>query len=133
MYEIHGWFALHDSTYESDFEHERALVGQLQSEPARLELGSGNRVVDLRVLNGTHVLTTTGMSNHRAGVERDLYRLLDWIATHLPGAYGLLRERDDEPGLASGTNAFTVHVPARGQVSLREDPFLSPAQPIVED
>jgi len=71
VYDVHGWFALYDSTYQSDREHEATL------------------------------------------------------AAAFPGAYGLLDERDDEPGLPGGTEAFTVPTLARGRVAVHTDLFLA--------
>lgn len=131
MYEVHGWFALYDSTYESDREHEASLVAELGSQVRRLDWVSGH--ADVRVVNGSWCFSITSLSNHRSRRSAEIYQLVDWIAAHFPGAYGLLYERDDEPGLSGGTEAFTVRALARGRVSVHSDPSLSPIQPTIED
>lgn len=60
-------------------------------------------------------------------------RFLEYVAQLLPGSFGLLYERDEEMTGAPGQNGFRVRVMARGELSLRLDPFLSPLQPVIED
>jgi hypothetical protein len=131
VYEVHGWFALCDSTYQSDREHEATLAAELDSQVCQLDWGIDH--TDLRVVNGSWVFTITSLTNHRSRRSAEIYQLVDWIAAHFPGAYGLLYERDDEPGLPAGTEAFTVRALARGRISVHNDPFLSPIQPTIED
>ena len=84
-------------------------------------------------MNGSWFLNITSMRNHQGQRVIEINELLQWIAVKFPGAYGLLYERDDEPGLPGGIPNFTVRVLARGQIVIREDPFLSPNQPTIED
>ncbi|WP_431523645.1 Imm7 family immunity protein [Paenibacillus pabuli] len=60
-------------------------------------------------------------------------KIFEWIATHLPGAYGLLYVHDDEAGDDINENRFLVWKLARGQLEKVKDPFLSPYIPVVED
>lgn len=46
---------------------------------------------------------------------------------------GLIYERDDETTEPPGQNAYRVTVVARGRLSVRDDPFLSPNVPVIED
>jgi hypothetical protein len=55
------------------------------------------------------------------------------IGRRLPGSFGLIYERDDEMPDPPGTNAFRVRVMARGKLTERQDPFLSPVNPVIED
>jgi hypothetical protein len=57
-----------------------------------------------------------------------LDELLALIARVLPASYGLVYERSDETG-----NAFRVRTMARGRLTERTDPLLSPANPVIED
>lgn len=64
---------------------------------------------------------------------REMEDTIDFVRTRLPGSWGLLYERDDETTLPPGPNAFRVTVLARGELSVRSDPFLSPCIPVIED
>jgi Immunity protein 7 len=74
-----------------------------------------------------------GLINRPRGVDERLAELLQFLAARLPGAYGLLYEHDDERTEPPGPNAFRVRVLARGMVTERADPFLSPLRPVVAD
>ncbi len=80
------------------------------------------------MLNGSYVVVATGMANRVRDEGAFLDDLLTLIAEVLPASYGIVHERSDETG-----NAFRVRVMARGQITERTDPFLSPANPVIED
>ena len=128
MYEFHGWFGLSETTEESDAGHLNALVDELRDRLAGL--GWSTATARLEWLNGQPFLTLDGLVNRMRDEAVDVERVLAWVAQHLPGSYGLLYERADElpdPG------SFRVRVLARGGLTERQDPFLSPARPTIED
>lgn len=131
MYLFHGWFVLSESPLESEDDVLRPLVGELQG------ILSGfiwhNATADLHRFNGQDFLTITGLRNRPLQEAKDLEYVLGWLAEHLPGSYGLLYEWSDYMPVPPGPGAFRVRVLARGTVSERLDPFLSPTNPTVED
>ncbi|WP_434444219.1 Imm7 family immunity protein [Lentzea sp. E54] len=129
MYQFHGWFTLSESTEEDDVGGLDAAVEELRARLAE-ELPS-SVVASLDVVNGWYLLTMTGNPNRK----RDTWveDTIDFVRTRLPGSWGLLYERDDETTLPPGPNAFRVTVLARGELSVRSDPFLSPCIPVIED
>lgn len=132
MYEFHGWFALLESTYEDDHERLAAAVAELEARVSRLAWPTAS--ADIKTFNGTGFLVLNGLVNRRRHEVQELAELIDWIANRLPGSYGLLYERndDDEPA-PPGPHVFAVRVLARGGVTERLDPFLSPTLPVIED
>jgi hypothetical protein len=128
MYEFHGWFALAESTEESDAGHLDARLDELRGQLAGL--GWSTASARLELLNGEPFLALNGLINRMRDEAADVDRLLGWVARTLPGSYGLLYERADElpdPG------SFRVRVLARGGLVERPDPFLSPTRPTIED
>jgi hypothetical protein len=75
--------------------------------------------------------------NHRASVVWDM---MQWIAKHGPGSFGLFYVHDDEDvpgnknygrGDADFTNEFRVHRIANGEVVELADQYLSPIVPFI--
>ncbi|MFD1151579.1 Imm7 family immunity protein [Saccharothrix hoggarensis] len=128
MHQFHGWFQLAEATEETDLGGLRDAVDRLRARIADAPAGVRAAV---EFVNVAHFLTLTGNPNRR----RDTWveDTLEFVRTTLPGSWGLLYERDDETTLPPGPNAFRVTVLARGELSVRADPFLSPCVPVIED
>ena len=131
MYEVHGWFGLAESPAEVD----TGGLGPILEELARLLAGLAepNIVAELRYLNGLPFANISGYRNRPRSDAASIEDLLRFISGRLPGSWGLLYERDDEATAAPGPNAYRVRVVARGRVTERADPFLSPCRPTIED
>jgi hypothetical protein len=130
MYEVHAWFGLRESTFESETSVLQPILADLQ---AFLD-GSAtfNVRADLSALNGEYFLTVTALVNHRSSAVRQVEDLVRFITERLPGSWGLIYERDDEATEPPGPNAYRVRVLARGRIEEHADPFLSPCQPMIE-
>lgn len=133
MFEFHGWFNLSDSPCENDVGRLASFVGRLEQQVAALDWHASLAFAEVRVLNGEYRLVVGGSLNHRGQIGRELDELLEFVATEAPGSYGLLHWRDMEGELPAGPNNYHVVVMARGTLTLRLDPFLSPTIPTVED
>lgn len=129
MYELHGWFGLAESAEETDLGGLDQAVEELRNRLDSMSISSVTASVD--VWNDQYFLVITGNPNRKRGPEID--DLLRFVSRRLPGSYGLLYERDDEMRIPPGPNAFRVTVLARGNISVRLDPFLSPCVPVIED
>jgi hypothetical protein len=132
MYEVHGWFSLAESTEEADLGGLAKIVSELR----QLVDGASLPSLEAAVLtvNGQPYLTLTGLVNRRRRVEGTFVdEVVEFVRSRLPGAWGLLYERDDEMPDPPGPNAFRVTVLAKGVLSVRADPFLSPNNPTIED
>ncbi|ATY12143.1 hypothetical protein CU254_17970 [Amycolatopsis sp. AA4] len=133
MYKYHGWFDLAESPAEPPWGEEKfdELLAEVSERVAGSSFGSGEARID--VFNGMHVLTVNGMPNHRGQEGPDLLELLEYVARTLPGSHGLLYIWDEESAEPPGFSGYRVGVMARGELTFRFDPFLSPLQPVVED
>lgn len=136
MFEFHGWFNIIDAPY---FIEDNSPIGkiteQLKLRVNELEWGDGqnNLFINVRQMNGSVFLHVGGNKNHRGVIGTELNELLNWIAHEAPGSFGLLYWRDDEGNPPAGANNFQVKVMARGTVTTRFDPYLSPFFPVLED
>lgn len=131
MYTAHGWFELAESTEDTDTGNLRAAVDDLE---ARLQVfPSHTGFAHVHALNGSYFLVVQVFANRRRQEAEDVDALLDHLARTLPGSRGILYERDDETTAPPGPNAYRVRVLARGRITEREDPFLSPCNPVIED
>lgn len=85
--------------------------------------------------NDSGVLTFSVSRNHRAS---GLWDMLDWIATHAPGAYGVAFVHDDEDDAANdgsgrggfdGSNEFRVHRILHGTITEMDDAYFGSIYP----
>lgn len=130
MYRFHGWVVLSDDTYETSYDLVEAQVPELLAVARQPALSVQYDVVRV---NLDVVLTIHGLPNRRRHEADVLDRVLAFIAERLPGSYGVVYIRDDERTTPPGVNAFEVRVIRRGMVEVRDDPFLSPCNPVIED
>lgn len=131
MHEFHAWVGLDESPEEGDPGGLEEMIRELR------ELVDDSTwhdaVFDIVNLNGQHFFRADGFVNRRRDEGDRLDEFLSVIAQKLPGAWGLIYERDDEMPSPPGPNGFRVRVLARGAISERLDPFLSPCNPVIED
>lgn len=133
MYEFNGWFVLANS---SD-------VGQQGEIPAdKMERLRGLLAaqdwtprIELLTFGGQSQLRLTGATLANRGEADDIEKVLKFVAHEMPGSYGILYETSNGDDLPRppGPLAFRVHVMTAGELTLRMDPFLSPANPVIED
>lgn len=128
MFEFHGWVSVSYHTHDTDTFKQDACWDALTAYVSDMP----NDFVRLQRYNGCDSLTVAGQHNHRSEYVIDLFR---WIAASAAGSYGLLYIRDDEDHGrgADYQNVFRVWRLCRGELIEMDDPFLSPAIPVVED
>ena len=88
-------------------------------------------LIDLRWSAGMPMLHFGGFDKHAAGLAPALLDLFTRAGELAPGSYGLLHIWDDQD--PEHDNEFQVYRMARGQVTEREDPHLTPVAPTVLD
>lgn len=131
VYEFHAWIGLSNSPFEQDQEAVERAVRELETLVA--ESGWPAARYRIELLNGQYFLLMDGYPpRRRAEVDR-MEELIRVVLQRLPGSWGLVYERADEMQSPAGPNAFQVRVIARGQMSVHNDPFLSPINPVIED
>jgi hypothetical protein len=133
MYEFHGWVSIVADNSDDAGSIVRQgrqsdLVAALEDRIQPLLESPSVFLRIIRDLNGADHLLVSGLRNHRDDRVLNLFR---WIAEHQASSYGLLHIRDDED--ADGyDNAFVVHALARGRLTSRIEPNLSPCIPTLE-
>jgi hypothetical protein len=89
--------------------------------------------------NDSGVLTFSVSRNHRLS---GVWEMLDWIAVHGPGSYGLFFVHDDEDNAVNDgygragvdySNTYRVHRLLHGTLTEMEDPFFGAIWPGLED
>lgn len=130
MYSFHGWFGLAETTSEADV---GGLDGALVDMRPLLEQFEPHRSqAEVRALNGQAFLLVNGLLNREVNEASTLDDLLSFLTVRLPGSFGLLYDRNDEWTDGEFARSFRVRVLARGAVTIRSDPFMSPWQPTIE-
>ncbi len=136
MFEIHGW-----GVFVSDIVTEDVAVMDRDSDKMLAELRARIRGADEyyrsffhipEPLNGMRSFTVSGLMNHRRDFIFDIF---EWFASRSRWNHGLLYVGDDEDHTrgADYQNVFRVWCVARGRLDERDDPFLSPRIPTVEN
>lgn len=78
--------------------------------------------------NDRGVLVFSVSRNHRTS---GVWAMLDWIAVHGPGSYGLFYVHDDELAGVDG-NRYRVHRLLHGVITDMDDPFFPDVVPALE-
>ena len=131
MHEFQAWIGLAESAEESDLGQLKEKVIELRDLVA--DSNWRDAVFEVKGLNGAYFFRAIGLINHRREESERLELFLSVISRRLPGSFGLIYDRDDEMPNPPGPNAFRVRVMARGKLTERQDPFLSPCNPVIED
>lgn len=131
MYEFHGWATIRETPSLVDEENLDRVIESVESFIKKLNWTSGG-VLDVRPVNGEYHLSVSGFTNHKGKDAEDVLSLYQFLAKNAHGSYGILFVRDDEDRNGND-NRFQILVLARGILKEREDPFLSPYVPRVED
>jgi hypothetical protein len=131
MYEAHLWCCLAETPEDVDDGGLEGIVAEINERIAAMTWPAVG--VDLRRLTGQWVVTAACCTNRRRGEAVALDDLLAFVAERLPGSWGMAYDRDDEMPEPYGPNRFRVRVLARGSIVEADDPFLSPARPVIED
>ncbi len=131
MYNYHLWIVLSESTEESDTGGLAEKIEQLR------ELVTERVTVQpqdpVNQVNYDWVFQCSASHNHKGDAHQRLESLLAWITEYLPGSFGLVYWNDDEDEIPENSEAFRVLVIARGGITERNDNFLSPIVPTIED
>ncbi len=130
MYEYAGWFSISDDTYESNEERLAIAIGVIEEHLPTVQ--GTNELAILKSHNWATHLLIAGNHNHQRDTEDRIMEFLRVVAGVAPGSYGLLYVWDAEDP-SGHDNEFRVWVMRRGELAERDDPFLSPCIPRIED
>ena len=125
MFEYHGWVTIQATTSGDD---DAALLERLVDRVHRALRDSADvDLIDLRWSAGMPMLHFGGFDKHGEGLAPALLSLFTRAGELAPGSYGLLHIWNDQD--PEHDNEFQVYRMARGQVTEREDPHLTPVAP----
>ncbi|GAB3139236.1 immunity 7 family protein [Amycolatopsis stemonae] len=128
MFEYHGWVTIQATSSGDD---DPALLERLVDRVHRAVRDAGAfDLIDLRWSEGMPMLHIAGFDKH-GGPGLELLDLFTRVGELAAGSYGLLHVWDDQD--TEHDNEFRVYRMARGQVTEREDPHLTPVAPTVLD
>lgn len=133
MYEFHGWITLRE-TFENR-EMDECQISKIASD-IKLHIEKLNwyhGVIGIRPINVEYYIWTVGASNHKPQDSDSPVEFFRYIGKMAPGSYGILYVIDDEDMSDENYNKFKVYVLKKGTVEERNDPFLSPFTPTVEN
>lgn len=130
MFEFHGWATIRDNTSETNDDISAQIVDKIENQISSFNWDRG--ILEIKAVNGEYHLVVSGFTNHKSQEADEVFSLFQYISDIAPGSYGILNVRDDED--ANGkNNVFQVFVLTRGKFTEREDCYLSPVVPVIED
>lgn len=134
MIELHGWLTIRP-TYLDEDNHpeidEDRIYKEVEDLVESLKFGALEKV---KWKNGTCHINISYYSNHENPETEEILKAFDDIAHLAPGSYGLVYYWNDENYDANDyENAFRVLVIKRGTCEWKDDFFLSPCIPVIED
>ncbi|GFZ90487.1 hypothetical protein GCM10008018_40990 [Paenibacillus marchantiophytorum] len=130
MYEYHGWMTISENTYEEDTESLCLVIADIRVFIEELKNWIGGNL-ELNAVNGEFHISLSGNDNHTPIEKYNQVTIFEYIGTQAKGSYGLLYIRDAAD--KQSHNTFKVYVLARGILTQKEDMYLSPCNPTIED
>jgi len=130
MIEINGWISIHITTDgEDNSEKYRNAIEKIDGIVQPLK--GFNQFFKIEALNGFYTLFIGLNHNHDNGYNDLILNLSNKVCNIAPGSYGILYIRNDED--KSNFNKFKVLKIAKGKVTIEEDRYISPCNPVIED
>lgn len=130
MVELHGWVTLRETSSSSFDEEENIcfLVEKIRAEITKLSWFRP----EIKAQNGEWFIEFTIFCNRINPQVLEVFELYKKIGQLAKGSYGLIYLYNDE-NTHGKENLFQVFSMIRGIVRERNDPFLSPIIPTIED
>ena len=134
MIELHGWLTIRP-TYMDEDKHPEIDEELIYKEVEMLVESLRLRALDkVKWKNGICHIDISYFSNHENPETKEILKAFEDIARLAPGSYGLIYYWNDENyGSNDYENEFRVLVFKRGTCEWKDDPFLSPCIPVIED
>lgn len=130
MIELHGWLTIR-ATYENEdkieVEEEKtiALVKELI-----LTLKWNN--IQLKTRNGVYYIETSIFSNRKTQEIDEINKFFKDVMSIAEGSYGMVYCWNDEDTNGKD-NEFQVYIMAKGKIVTKDDVYLSPCIPTIEN
>ena len=135
MIQLFGWAAIRENyTVDNEDENIESIENELRERIKNFGWlkTPGLGILELKYLNGDLILNISIKANRFRQESKDAFELFDLIAEIAKGSYGLLYFHDEED-LHGKDNTFQVYVLAKGLIKKKDDIFLSPLFPTIED
>jgi Immunity protein 7 len=120
MFEIQGWISV--TGWKEGVRDGDSLILQ---EASRINFSPLH--TDMFSWNGTHTFMISGTTNRNRGYVSGIEELVDYIFSLAKISYGIIYHSDENE------ENFKVKVVRQNIIEEREDPFLSPYFPMIED
>ncbi len=134
MIELRGWLTIRPTYMDEDKHPEIDEEGIYKEVEALVESLELHTIEKVKWRNGTCHIDVSYFSNHGNAETVEILDAFKNIARIAPGSYGLVYYWDNEDyGRNSYDNEFRVLVIKRGTCEWKDDPFLSPCIPTIED
>ena len=130
MYEFHAWATIRNLTESTADMELETTVAKIKKYMTRFKWDDS--ILDIRATNGEFHLFASGFNGKKGREAVELMELYEFIAHIAPKSYGLIYILDDEEA-GDQNNKFRVFVLQNGVIEEKEDHFLSPFRPVVED
>jgi len=125
MIEYYGWLNISESLNGDNEDNIVTIVKEIESKiPPEL---MKNKIFDLKAINGSFVLSCSGITNRYNSEIDFILALFNNIAVKAIGTYGLLYIRN------SDNNYFDIIKISKGKVVTIQDTILSPCVPEIEE
>ena len=129
MIELHGWLSVRETCGNEDLLSETELEDINKRVDKLIKSADGYITEEYR--NGERFIRTLFCSNHRTAETEEIISLYGKISEAAAGSYGLIYLLDDEDKDHCGE--FLVYIFKRGRCGIKNDKYLSPVIPEIED
>ncbi len=130
MIEFNGWLTICSDSDELDvIGLNKKLIADVEN--IMLEFKAQNQFCEIKEINGFVNLFVGGRHNHDNGYSDDLLKNLEKICEIASESFGIIYVRWPEDEIS--WNQYKVFQIAKGKVTIKDDVYLSPCNPVIED
>jgi len=130
MIEFNGWITVYSDSDELDvIVQDKKLITDLEN--ILHEFKAQNQFCEIKMINGFVNLFVGGRHNHDNGYSDDLLKVLQEICEIASESFGIIYVRWPEDEIS--WNQYKVYQIAKGKITIKDDVYLSPCNPVIED
>ncbi|WP_341902089.1 Imm7 family immunity protein [Fluviicola taffensis] len=130
MIEFNGWLTICSDSDELDIiAQDKKLIADVEN--ILREFKTQNQLCEIKMINGFVNLFIGGGHNHDNGYSDDLLKILQEICQIASRSFGIIYVRWPEHEIH--WNQYKVYQIAKGIITVKDDVYLSPCNPVIED
>lgn len=130
MIEFNGWLTINSDSDELDvIGLNKKLIADVEN--ILHEFKAQNQFCEIKEINGFVNLFAGGRHNHDNGYSDDLLKILQKICEIASESFGIIYVRWPEDEI--NWNQYKVYQIAKGKITIKDDVYLSPCNPVIED